>query len=280
MRVSEALESYVLQLQADGRSPHTTGQSRRHVTMFTRAMGDPLVRQVRPEDVARFLASDTVTKDRKPSSANALRSSLRCFFAFVHASGLSQVNAARLVRRARCGPSRPRALAEQDAGTLLRTLAAASGSVAARDRAMIEVMLRGGLRVGSLVGLDVTDLDGDTLRLRTLKNGGEALAYLPAATAALLQAHVGERTSGAMFVGQSGERLTTRHVARRLAYWARKAGVGHVFPHQLRHAFAMGVYARTQCVMLTASALTHRSIASASVYAQPSADAVRRAVAR
>jgi len=56
---------------------------------------------VRPEEVAKFLASEVVAKTasgdaRRPSSENALRSSLRCFFGFAHASGLSHVNAARL----------------------------------------------------------------------------------------------------------------------------------------------------------------------------------------
>jgi hypothetical protein len=32
MHVQEALQSFLLQLQADGRSPHTIGQYRRHGT--------------------------------------------------------------------------------------------------------------------------------------------------------------------------------------------------------------------------------------------------------
>src|SRR5262245_39379087 len=85
MRVSEALDRYVVQLEADGRSPHTVKQAQRHVRLLITTMGDVDVATVKPEDVARFLASDAVAKTedgraRRPSSANAMRSSVRTFF--------------------------------------------------------------------------------------------------------------------------------------------------------------------------------------------------------
>lgn len=284
MRVSQALDCYAVQLEADGRSPHTIQQARRHVRLFVETMGDRRVEEVRPEDVAKFLASGAVAKTasgdaRRPSSANALRSSLRCFFAFAHASGYSNVNAARLVRRARCGPSRPRALPDDDAAKLSRRLAEAHEELGKRDRAMIETMLRAGLRVGSLVALDVEDFVGDELHLRRLKGGGSDVVYLPDALATLLRDHVGERVSGPMFVGPNGRRLTTRHVARRLAHWAERAGIGATRPHALRHAFATAIYARSRDVLLTARALCHRSVASTATYARPSDGDLRRVVA-
>ena len=36
MQITEALEKFLLQLEADGRSPHTVGQYRRHVRTLAR----------------------------------------------------------------------------------------------------------------------------------------------------------------------------------------------------------------------------------------------------
>src|SRR5262245_48990614 len=131
MDIEQALERYSFQLHADGRSLHTVAQARRHVRLFARWIGKRAIADVSHEDVAAFLASDLVTRRadgnaRRPSSANALRSSLRCFFTYAHSAGLAPVNAGRLVRRAMCGKSQPRAIGEEECARLLAALEKAS----------------------------------------------------------------------------------------------------------------------------------------------------------
>jgi site-specific recombinase XerC len=61
MRLADALARFLLQLQADGRSPHAVAQYARHLRRFAawteaeHLPGD--VAQLDPELVARFLAS-------------------------------------------------------------------------------------------------------------------------------------------------------------------------------------------------------------------------------
>lgn len=287
MQIREALASYTQQLAADGRSEHTRKQAERHVRLFAGWIGAVEVEAVRHEDVARFLASETVTRTavgmpRKPTSANALRSSLRCFFSFVHAAGYVPVNAGRMVRRARCGPSRPKALSDADQAKLLAVLETAKTPAERRDRVLFHVLLRVGLRVGSAVALDVGDVDlaAGTLLLRRMKNGEEDVAFVPTETGALLREHLGARASGPVFATEAGGRLSTRSVHRRLAALAKRAGIQRtVSPHALRHTLATAVYRRTGDLLVTARALCHRSIASTAVYARPSEAAVRAAVA-
>lgn len=286
MRITQALDAYAIQLEADGRSPLTVAQARRHVRMLAHFLEDPPVATVRHEDVARFLASDVVRKradgcPRKPASANALRSSLRAFLSYVHASGLAPTNAARLVRRAKCGPSKPRALTDGEVSKLLAAFGRARTEAEKRDAALFTTMLRTGLRVGSAIGLDVedVDLDGRELRLRRLKNGGEDAVFLADDVVALLSAWIGERRSGPLFPARHGGRLCARMVGRRLEEIAVEAGIERqVHPHMLRHTFALAVYGRTGDVLVTARALCHRSVASTAVYARPNAERVRAAV--
>lgn len=280
MTIDEALARYETQLSADGRSLHTKEQVRRHVGMLARwlaSSGHPAdVDAVRHELIARFLASDVVQRrvdgrPRKPGSANAIRSSLRTFFGFVHAAGYVPLNAAALVRRARCGAPPPRALSDDDRDRLLAALATVSTEAERRDRALFATLLTAGLRIGSALAADVEDLDpvAGELRLRHMKNATEDVVYLPAETVTLLADHLAGRASGPLFPAEDGGRLGARQAHRRLALWARRAGIARtISPHALRHTFATRVYRRTGDLLVTARALCHRSIASTAMYAR------------
>lgn len=289
MQLDAALHGYEVQLAGDGRSEHTIRQVLRHVRALAGWLAAQqhscAVDEITHEDVARFLSSDSVRQradggPRKASSANAIRSSVRAFFAFLHGAGYATENAARLVRSARTRAPGPKALSDVDAAKLLAVLAEATTAIERRDRAMFLVMLRAGLRLGSALGLDVSDVDFSAreLALRTLKGGGEASAVLPDDVAAILREHIGARTSGPLFVGTDGARIGARHARRRLAEWAKRAGVASIHPHALRHTFGQGLYMRTRDVVLVANAMCHRSITSSQVYVRADREAVRRAI--
>jgi site-specific recombinase XerD len=286
MRITQALSGYCLQLEADGRSRHTVAQARRHVRLLIQTTGDREVSTLRPEDLAAFLASTAVTKradggPRRPTSANALRSSLRCFFAFCHAAGHANMNPARLIRRARCAPPRPKGLSAGDVQKLLAALDTARSRPDLRDRALFRAMLGLGLRVGSVVALEVEDLDLEAaeLRVRVMKNQDQDTVYLPDDLGALLRSYVGVRDKGPLFPRGDGGHLGARQIGRRLEIWADRAGIGRVSPHCLRHTFAMAAYERTGDVLVVGRLLCHRSIASTATYARPTEARVRAAMA-
>lgn len=290
MHIDDALEGYLLQLEADGRSAHTRGQYRRHIRLFAewmRAEGRGAdVADVDPEAIARFLIAPAsqVRADgraKRPSSMNALRSSLRGFFGYLHQAGLATLNPARLVRRARYNPGPPRALSVEEERRLLAALDAGEGQEAERDRVMFRLMLATGIRLGSTVALEVGDVDLDRreLRLRSVKGGGEEVVYLPSSLAPMLEGFIAGLGVGPLFRSGSGRRLSSRHVARRLGLWAEKAGiVRSVSPHALRHTTATRLYERTGDLLLVKRALRHRSISSTLVYARASDERLRAAI--
>ena len=119
MKIDEALEKFLLQLQADGRSNHTRRQYARHVRLFADwardvgACGDD-IEQVDHEIVAKFLASDAANRSahggkKRATSSNCLRSSLKGFFGYLHRAGYIRKDPSRLVRRAVCSPPPPAA---------------------------------------------------------------------------------------------------------------------------------------------------------------------------
>src|SRR5687768_1876424 len=115
MRLEHALQRYLLQLEADGRSVHTRAQYARHLRLLASWFGDDReLEAIEPTDLAQFLTSPMAKLsarggEKRATSLNSLRTSLRVFFNYHHAAGLVARNAARQVRRALCGSPPPRA---------------------------------------------------------------------------------------------------------------------------------------------------------------------------
>lgn len=279
MHISELIESYRAQQVGDGRSAHTTAQTARHGRLLVRWLGeqghDGDVATIDHRTIAAFLGSKVVreTEDgapRRPSSANAIRSSLRCMFGYAHAVGLTRVNAAGLVRRARCGPPVPKTLSADDQAALRAEWGSASTRAERRDGVLFELLLACGPRIGSVLRARVEDLNlaDATLLLREMKNAREHLLYLPPHVVDLLRRHVEGRVDGWLFTGANGKPLTARQCARRLALACRRAGLARrASPHVMRHSFATALYARTNDLRLVGAALGHASMQSTMVYA-------------
>jgi len=278
MNLQAALQAFLVQLEADGRSEHTRNQYRRHVRALIAWLtprGASLdIANVTPTTVAEFFSSDAARTSarggpKKATSANAQRTSLRCFLRWAHESGLAPTNAARLLRRARCAAPPPRALRDDEQKRLLAVLAATKGTEASRDRMLIALLLGCGIRIGSALGLDVADVDFEhgELMLRSTKNNRPTTAVLPKDVSKKLRAFLGARASGPVFLANE-RRISTRHAQRRLAIWFAKANVAGKSAHSLRHSYATALLARTGDLRLVQAALNHSSIVSTTCYAQ------------
>ncbi|MCC7173085.1 MAG: tyrosine-type recombinase/integrase, partial [Planctomycetes bacterium] len=275
----------LLQCDADGRSSHTRAQHERSIRWLIEALGDRDVDTVRHEDVARFLVSDTARKTRfgfakSAATTNALRTSVRCFFRYVHDAGYARLNAARLVKRALCSPAPPRGLSDDELARLEAIMAGAWSESARRDRVLVHLLLATGIRLGSALALDVGDVDlvRGELALRTMKNAGAGRVYLNARVTTELRSLIGKRTGGPVFASQSGARLGRRHAQRRIVTWLRAAGARSATTHGLRHTFGQGLLDRTGDLALVQAAMCHRSVTSTTVYVRVSPERLRAAV--
>ncbi len=290
MRITDGLEKFSLQLQADGRSEHTVRQYGRHVRLLSRWLrqeghcGD--IGALGHEDLARFLASPQARTrpdggPKKPTSLNALRSSVKGFFGYLHRAGYVAQDPTRLVRRAVCSGGPPRHLSEDEQERLLSTLAGGVQAQAGRDHALFHLMLSTGLRLGAALGLDTTDVDLDQGEVRVLraKGGREERVYLGERIREHLRGFLHGLTDGPLFRTAAGRRLSSRQANRAFRAWLERAGIGRPFsPHSLRHTFATRLYRRTGDILLVKEALRHRSIASTLVYARVCQDKLREAI--
>jgi integrase/recombinase XerC len=278
MLLQEALAAFQLQLEADGRSIHTRKQYARHLRLlcsWLTANGiqtalDAITTQV----VARFLTSPMARQTADGSAklattANALRTSIRCFFAFAEAADLVPRSPAMLVRRARCGEPPPRALSDLEVERLLAV--AAKGE--ARDELLVRLLLGTGLRLGEALALEVGDVDlgRGTIAVRKAKGDRPRVAFVPAELVPRLAEWIRDREGG-LFA------ISARHAQRRIGEMANAAGIPGASAHALRHSLAMRVYRKTGDIEVVRAALGHASISTTTRYARCDEGAVRRAV--
>jgi len=288
MQLQDALAAFQVQLRADGRSEHTRRQYERHARSMIAWLdhsGQPTeIGTVTPAVIAEFFASDTARLsarggEKRASSANAQRTSIRCFLRWAHESGLVASNPARLLKRARCAPAPPKGLHHDEQERLLKVFDEASGPEADRDRMLVQLLLRTGIRIGSALALDVEDVDvaHGELTLQSTKNDNRTTAVLPATVATALRDYLGDRMTGPVF--RAGDRrISMRHAQRRISGWLTTAGIKGRSAHSLRHSFASQLLARTGDLRLTQAALNHRSVVSTTIYAAVDRARLRAAV--
>lgn len=145
-----------------------------------------------------------------------------------------------------------------------------------RDRCMLEVMYRCGLRVGEVCGLNLRDVhwsEGQIhLRPEIAKGGKEAVAYMDPGTEALLQQWVAVRSRYAarrphLFTTLQGDPVDRRCVWAMLRRRACKAGIDRpVNPHMLRHTYATDLLREGFDVREVQELLRHSDIRTTVLY--------------
>ena len=206
----------------------------------------------------------------------------RGLYAWWGRDGLVPANPAAAVRAPRAAKPLPSALPVEQAMALAE-LAPQQGAPAllARDHAIVELLYGCGLRVGELLGLDVTasttaagwvDLPdasahvlGKGSKRRSVPVGPQALQALQQWL--VLRPSLARASEAALFVSQRGTRLTANQLRNRLRAQALQAGVPtQVHPHMLRHSFASHLLQSSGDLRAVQELLGHASISTTQVY--------------
>ena len=287
VKLSTAISRFDAQLRADGKSPHTRAVYLRDLEAFASWIGKSAdIRRFRPTHLARYLSSESFThmpsgQPRAVVSLNRSKSALRSFFRFLTDAGCLKQNPARLVRSAPCYQKPPSCLSPEEAQRLLAAMRKDKTPIAERDHLMFSLMLGTGIRLGSLVGLNIGDVDlaAGTIRVNG-KGNVELLVFVNNGLKRLLKAHTGIRNpADPVFISVRGRRIGSRQVQLRLELWLKEAGIAsRCTVHSLRHCFATRLYEKTGDLRLVQRALGHRHVTTTEIYSQVADARVRRAV--
>ena len=140
-----------------------------------------------------------------------------------------------------------------------------------RDKAILETLYSGGLRVHELVQLNDDDVDlvGEVARVRG-KGKKERLAPLGAPAVESVQKYLdvrGRSSRGPLFVNKFGKRLTARSVQRSLKKYLIAAGLDpSLTPHKLRHSFATHMLDAGADLRSVQELLGHANLSTTQIY--------------
>ena len=156
-----------------------------------------------------------------------------------------------------------------------------------RDRALITVLARCGLRVSEACSLTVDNIYWSTatpsLRF-TGKRGKERVVPMNQEVQDVLREWLESRhfsDSPYVFCNlRNGQQLSRKTVWAAMKTYAQRAGIRHVHPHMLRHTFGTDLADRDVPVERIKDLMGHSSIETSSIYISVSAEQKRRSVER
>lgn len=279
MKLNNCLDQFLQYLQGERRlSPNTVAAYSRDLKQllaFGKEAGywdeeaelaeELFTRSVFRHWLAEMQEQERTTVARKLTAA-------RTFFRYLCREELLPTNPLVGMSSPKVGRTLPEYLSLEDVEKLL-VAPPANTPLGLRDRAILELLYSAGLRVGELVGLEISSLDLDTGFIRVLGKGQKERivplgSYAKAAILDYLQ-HSRPKLGGTegLFVNNRGGRLSTRAVEQILVKYTKAVLPGRsVTPHTLRHSFATHLLEQGADLRSVQELLGHSSLSTTQIY--------------
>jgi integrase/recombinase XerD len=297
--VSNGAEEYLSWLAVEkGRALNTLTAYRHDIAAFeawARAEGvDPEAADV--DAVERHLDA-LRDSGRHPASMARSTTTLRGLFRFLHDEGMIPGDPTTDVRSPRVPRRLPKALDEGQIALLIDSVGGA-GPIDRRDRALLELLYGTGARISEVVGLSLSDLQGQDGLLRVFGKGSKE-RLVPLGTQARTALGRWLETDGrpvleergrrrgrrddreALFLNARGGRLSRQGAWAVVRGRAERVGLGAlVSPHVLRHSCASHMLAHGADIRVVQELLGHVSVATTQMYTKLSQDHLRSSYER
>ena len=148
-----------------------------------------------------------------------------------------------------------------------------------RDRLILRMLYRCGLRVSELTSLRIEDIEFEegTLMVRHGKGGRDRLIPVDHQTMDMIEYFVDEETSGYLILSERNEQLSTRQVERIVEQYGRLANIEQpIHPHMLRHSFAVHCLKSGMNLRTVQKMLGHSSLTTTQIYLDITGDDIKQ----
>lgn len=207
------------------------------------------IKTVTLSDVYEFLHYISTQKSNSPITRSRKVSSLRSFFNYLTVKvHLLDNNPIKELEVPSVKKSLPKYLTLEQCLELLKNV---DGDYKERDFCILTLFLNCGMRLSELVGINLSDIKDNTLRLLG-KGNKERIVYLNESCISALNQYIAIRnkqaihpgSQNALFISRNGQRISRRRVQEIVEENLRKAGLSNhgLSTHKLRHTAATIMY--------------------------------------
>lgn len=226
------------------------------------------------ETVGEFLKN---LKEKGLSSSSAARklAALKTFYHWLLQSHVITENPTVSMERPKTGRYLPKVLSQAEVEQLLN-----QASLAPRERAILELLYSGGLRVSELTKVNIADVNLHEGHLRMVgKEGKERIIPLSETAIQAIEVYLKQvrptqksrPQERALFLNYAGRRLSRQCIWKIVKEAARTGKIAiDITPHTLRHSFAIHLLEKGVDIRSVQELLGHADISTTQIYAHVS----------
>jgi site-specific recombinase XerD len=256
MRNKDPLESFEKELQIRGYSKNTVMSYLYSLNTLASFVKKGL-KTINEEEIKDFLIFLQHKKGVRISTIHRHLNAIKTFFSFIDSDAANGIKFPKIPKHL------PEVLSLEEVRTLL------SLPMSERDSCIIRLLYASGVRVSELVGLNGENIEGSQVKVVSGKGGKDRIVYIDEETGSYLKNYLGKRTDtlGALFLGKSEKRLTSRMVQMIVRENANAAGIRkRVTPHTLRHSFATHLLQNDADIVVIKDLLGHSNLSTTQIY--------------
>lgn len=251
------MKRYSIDMIASGREKSTIEQYLIALRKFFNETGLSYI-AVTGQDITDYLAIRQFKDGISQSYKSTLLSYLSNFFKWAYRKHHIETDIMRDVDRPKHVKKKKDRLTDEE---VARCRSVARTDV--RERALVELMLSAGPRVSEIVSLNIENVDfrNDEIKLWGEKTNEYRTVYLSQDCKLALKEYIGDRTSGAVFIGTRGRGRMCENTIEEIAKSIAKRAECHckATVHIYRKTFASIAYRKTGDVLLVSKMLGHAS---------------------
>lgn len=291
MRLDNAIDAFLTHLAVErGLAQATIEAYGRDLATLAKTLGDRAVGELNAKRIRHHLER-LEEQGISATSRNRALSAISQLLRYLRAEGAIQADPLADVDRPKRGRGIPHVLGIQEIENLIEA-PDTTCALGVRDRAILEVMYAGGLRVSELVGLKLEDLllesrvcrvfgKGRQQRLAPL--GEPAVEWLSRYLKDVRPDWVGDDAPDYVFITRrrGGGGVTRQAIWYRIRHYARLAGIERkITPHVLRHSFATHLLEGGADLRVVQEMLGHADIGTTEIYTHVSRERLHNVVER